>query len=71
MPTKDTELIVRLRQTREALQLTQTQLAKKAGINDKQISHYETGVAKPSLGNLIKLAKALEVEFTWLAGIKE
>ncbi len=40
--------------------LTQTQLAQKIKANQKSISRYETGASLPSLGTLVKIAKALK-----------
>ena len=40
--------------------LNQTQLAQKIRANQKSISRYETGASLPSLGTLVKIAKALK-----------
>ena len=60
---------VRLRETRERRDLTQLELAERAGLTPVQISHFETGV-KPSASavTLIKLAHALSVTVDYLLG---
>ena len=50
----------RLEVLRESKQWTQEDLGKKAKINGKQISHYETGVTEPGVKNLKKLAKVFD-----------
>ena len=51
-----------IKKLREAQQLTQEELAKKAGVTQGYIGHLERGLKKnPSLPTLRKLAKALGV----------
>jgi transcriptional regulator with XRE-family HTH domain len=51
-----------IRKLREAQQLTQQELAKKAGVTQGYIRHLERGLKKnPSLPTLKKIAKALGV----------
>jgi XRE family transcriptional regulator, master regulator for biofilm formation len=51
-----------IRKLREAQQMTQEQLAQKAGVTQGYIGHLERGLKKnPSLSILRKLAKALDV----------
>jgi transcriptional regulator with XRE-family HTH domain len=54
--------------TRELRELTQAQLAEKAGIPAGTISHFETGLRKSSFDNLVKLAEALAVKIDFLLG---
>jgi len=49
-------------------ELTQAQLAEKAGLPAAAISHFETGGRKPSFENLVKLAEALSVTTDFLLG---
>ena len=49
-------------------ELTQAQLAEKAGIPAGTISHFENEVRKPSFDNLVKLAEALAVTTDFLLG---
>ncbi len=59
----------RLREAREERGLTQEQLGKKAGISALMVSHFETGTRKkPSIENLLKLAKAVDVSTDYLLG---
>lgn len=46
----------KIKRLREDRQWTQEELGRKAKINGKQISHYETGVTEPGVKNLKKLA---------------
>lgn len=53
---------------REALGITQSELATRSGIPNGTISHFETGARKPSFDNLKKLADALDVSADYLLG---
>jgi transcriptional regulator with XRE-family HTH domain len=56
-------LKVKLRQLREAQDLSQRDLAKRAGISVGYVAELETGrLSNPSLKVLVALAKALRVE---------
>ena len=48
--------------------MTQSELAEKTGINFSTISSYVSGRFEPKRTPLMKLAKALDVSPTWLAG---
>ena len=52
----------RLRELRERAGLTQQQLAEKAGLSQRAVSHWEQGLREPSWGNVIALTKALDVD---------
>ena len=56
----------RLEHARTVKGWLQTELADKINIGRSTISQYETGRAKPSAKALIKIAKVLEVDVTWL-----
>jgi transcriptional regulator with XRE-family HTH domain len=58
----------RLRQARELRDLSQGELAEKAGMQASAISHFETGGRKPSFDNLRRLADALDVTTDFLVG---
>jgi DNA-binding XRE family transcriptional regulator len=51
----------RLRAMRRAAKLSQGKLAKKAGLDKGEVSHYECGRRRPSMEHLCKLADALGV----------
>jgi len=44
---------------REAKGMTQEEVAKRAGLDQAHLSHFERGARKPSLENLVKLSMAL------------
>lgn len=58
----------RLRTAREARELSQGELATKAGLQASAVSHFETGTRKPSFDNLKRLADALRVTTDYLLG---
>ena len=58
----------RLRASREQLGLSQGALAKRAGLQPSAVSHFETGLRKPSFDNLRRLADALRVTTDHLLG---
>ena len=70
-------LAERIKQARQSKNLSQKQLAQRIGVSASAISQYESNShfhSEPSIKNLIKLTKALNVSFEWLTtgrGIKE
>jgi transcriptional regulator with XRE-family HTH domain len=58
----------RLSAARHMRGLSQSDLASKAGLQQVAISFFETGRRSPSLGNLKRLADALEVTTDYLMG---
>ena len=52
----------RIKLVRQRNGLTQDQLAERVGLSPKYISGIERGVENPTMDNLIRLAKVLEVE---------
>lgn len=58
----------RLRTAREARELSQGELAARAGLQASAVSHFETGTRKPSFDNLKRLADALRVTTDYLLG---
>ena len=63
---KDNSLAMRMIERRAELGLSQEQLAEATGIASTQISRYESGKHKPRGKAIIKLAHALNVNFSWL-----
>ena len=51
---------------RSAKGWTQTQLADAIGTSQQQINAWETGIRKPKLPALMKIAKALEIDWMTL-----
>lgn len=58
----------RLRETRESFGVSQSDLARRCGLEPSAISHFETSTREPSIGNLVKLADALRVDADSLLG---
>ena len=58
----------RLRKARDLRDLSQEELARRAGLQASAVSHFETGARKPSFHNLKKLADALSVTTDYLIG---
>jgi len=54
-------LAATLKAFRESLDLTQQELADKTGLKPAAISHFETGLRTPSIPNIIRLCRALNV----------
>jgi len=59
-----------LKRIRKARQLTQVQLAKKAGIEQAQVSDYERGKAAPSLQTAVWISIALGCTLDKLVGVR-
>lgn len=66
--SKTGSFATRLRNVREMSSLSQSELAKKAGVNATQIAHFEGGSREPNLENLIKIIKALGISADVLLG---
>ena len=58
----------RLKKLRESRELSQSDLARRAGMQPSAIAHFEAGRRKPSFDNVRSLAKALEVTSDYLLG---
>jgi transcriptional regulator with XRE-family HTH domain len=61
----------RLRDRRKALGINQAALAVLIGVNQGQISRYESGETIPSSDILAALARALQTSADWLLGLEE
>lgn len=57
-----------IRKIRKDKKMTQGKLARKCGISQALLSHYETDRASPSLFNSITIADILEVSLDELVG---
>ncbi|NKC11720.1 MAG: helix-turn-helix domain-containing protein [Gammaproteobacteria bacterium] len=58
----------RLREVRELRDLSQGELARRAGLPPSAVSHFESGSRKPSFANLRRLAEELQVTSDYLLG---
>ena len=59
---------MRLKQARSIKDISQSELADRAGLQVSAISHFETNARKPSFDNLRRLADALDVTTDYLLG---
>lgn len=57
-----------IRQRREALKITQAQLASQIGVTFQQVQKYERGVNRVSAATLLKVAEALQCHVADLYG---
>ncbi|BBI32450.1 helix-turn-helix domain-containing protein [Cohnella abietis] len=58
----------RLRAARERKNLTQVDVKKRTGINNKTLSGYENSVSEPDLETLMILSELYEVSIDWITG---
>src|SRR5438132_4718334 len=66
-PVLPRSLASRILEARKEAGLTQNQLAERSGIGQSALSSLETGeTIYPQAGTLLRLARALGVEATWL-----
>jgi len=68
MPGAEDKFGERLIAARNARDLSQTELAQKAGLQPAAIGHFERDRRKPSFANVRALAKALNVSSDYLLG---
>ena len=59
---------LRIRELREEAQLTQTELAKRIGNSQRNISNWETGASEPDLATVVQLADIFGVSLDELFG---
>ena len=64
----DVEVGQRIRIQRNALRLSQTELADHLGVTFQQVQKYENGKNRVGIGRLTKIAKALRIPVTNLLG---
>lgn len=67
-PNDDGIFSQRLIEAREARGLSQTELAKRSGLQPAAVGHFEKDRRKPSFHNVRALAKALSVSADYLLG---
>lgn len=61
----------KIRSSRKALNLTQSELSERTNVPLMQISRYERNVNEPDFETIKRIADALDVPTTWLLGIKD
>lgn len=66
-----TNISIRLKKAMEMREMRQCDLVAKTGINKSSISTYISGDYEPKQKNLNKIAKALDVDVSWLTDAKE
>lgn len=59
---------MRLKQLREAAGMTQRELGDRVGVSPQAVAQWETGVKRPSVANLTKLADVLETSTDAILG---
>lgn len=59
---------MRLRELREKLKITQTEVARISGINLRNYNKYENGVTQPDIETLIKLADFYHTTVDYIIG---
>lgn len=61
----------KIKQLREAQDMTQTELAKKFNVTRSSVNAWEMGISVPSTQYIIELAKFFQVSTDYLLGMKE
>ncbi len=62
---------LRLRQLRQEYKVSCKQLGKDMGLSASALSHYETGISKPSMESVLKIAEYFHVSIDYLTGRSE
>lgn len=60
--------MIRLKEIREARNVTQTQLAKDIGVSNTTVSNWESGVRQPEIEMIITLADYFDISIDFLLG---
>jgi transcriptional regulator with XRE-family HTH domain len=63
------EIGARIRERRKALDISQEELARLIGTNQKQVSRYENGENDPTANVIVELTYALDASADWLLGL--
>ena len=61
----------RLRRIRDQRELSQSELARRAGMQPSAVAHFEAKRRKPSFDNVRELARALDISADYLLGTTE
>jgi transcriptional regulator with XRE-family HTH domain len=65
------DIATRIKEARKVLNMSQGELAEKAGLTPSAISQFESGDRAPSYESLTKLSTALKVDLNFLSGKDE
>lgn len=63
------EEIIRLKELRKKLKMSQTEFATAIGMMQQQYSRYEKGEREPQLKHIRKICKVFDVSSDWLLGL--
>lgn len=58
-----------IKERREELGMTQTELAQKVGVEQSSVARWERGATSPTAANLMKLSQVLNCTLDRLAGL--
>lgn len=58
-----------IKERREELGMTQTELAEKVGVDQSSVAYWESGRYLPSTANLLKLSQVLDCSLDRLMGL--
>lgn len=57
---------VKIERARKKLGLSQAELGQRVGVSQTAVCRWETGAKQPSLNNMLKLSKVLEIPMDYL-----
>ena len=60
----------RLRSRAAELGLTQAEVARASGLNERRYNHYARGRRQPDLATLVRIAETLKTTPNWLLGVE-
>ena len=61
-------MILKIKELREEMQLTQAELAKRIGNSQRNVSNWETGASEPDIQTIVRLADIFGVSIDELFG---
>ena len=61
--------VEKLQERSKELGLTQADVARLAGLNERRFNHYARGRRQPDLATLVRIAEALKTTPNWLLGV--
>lgn len=69
--SRSEDIGARIRERRKTLDISQEELARLIGTNQKQVSRYENGENDPTANVIVELTYALDASADWLLGLSE